>query len=109
MFGITIPSNQNHMLLKNKNAIIYGAAGAIGSAITETFVREGARVFMAGRNEEKLKQVAKNIAAPEGMIYTAAVDALNEEAVNRHADEVARQAGSIDISLNAIGIIHVQG
>lgn len=97
------------MLLKNKNAIIYGAAGAIGSAITETFVREGARVFMAGRNEEKLKQVAKNIAAPAGMIYTAAVDALDEETVNRHADQVAQQAGSIDISLNAIGIIHVQG
>lgn len=61
------------------------AAGAIGSAITETFIRDGARVFMAGRNEEKLKQVAKNIDAPAGMIYTAAVDALDEEAVNRQS------------------------
>lgn len=97
------------MLLKNKTAIIYGAAGAIGSAITETFIREGARVFMAGRNEEKLRLAAKRIGAPKDMLHTASVDALDEKAVNRHADEVAQQAGSIDISLNAIGIMHVQG
>ncbi len=33
------------MILKNKNAVIYGAGGAIGSAVAIAFAKEGARVF----------------------------------------------------------------
>ena len=38
------------MLLKDKNAIIYGAGGAIGGAVARAFAREEARVFLTGRN-----------------------------------------------------------
>ena len=38
------------MLLKNKNAVIYGAAGAVGSAVAQAFAREGARLFLTGRD-----------------------------------------------------------
>jgi NAD(P)-dependent dehydrogenase (short-subunit alcohol dehydrogenase family) len=38
------------MLLENKNAIIYGAAGAVRGAVARAFAREGARVFLTGRN-----------------------------------------------------------
>lgn len=38
------------MLLKNKNAVIYGASGAVGSAVARTFAREGARLFLTGRD-----------------------------------------------------------
>lgn len=40
------------MLLKNKNAVIYGAGGAIGSAVAGAFARDGARLFLAGRTLE---------------------------------------------------------
>ena len=46
------------MLLENKNAIIYGAGGAIGSAVAKEFAREGARVFLAGRTLAKLEALA---------------------------------------------------
>jgi uncharacterized protein YndB with AHSA1/START domain len=36
------------VLLKNKNAVIYGGGGAIGGAVARAFAREGARVFLAG-------------------------------------------------------------
>ena len=36
-------------LLETKTAIVYGAGGAIGSAVASAFAREGARVFLAGR------------------------------------------------------------
>lgn len=97
------------MLLKDKNAIIYGAGGAIGSSITRAFIREGARVFMAGRHAHTLKAVADSIDAPEGALSITELDALDEKAVNRFVDEVAKKAGHIDISVNAIGIVHVQG
>jgi NADP-dependent 3-hydroxy acid dehydrogenase YdfG len=37
------------MLLKDKVAVIYGAAGAIGGSVASTFAREGAQVFLTGR------------------------------------------------------------
>lgn len=38
-------------LLKNKNAIIYGAGGFIGRVVARTFAREGAILFVVGRTE----------------------------------------------------------
>jgi len=36
------------MMLSDKVALIYGAGGAIGSAVSKAFAREGARVFLSG-------------------------------------------------------------
>jgi NAD(P)-dependent dehydrogenase (short-subunit alcohol dehydrogenase family) len=97
------------MLLENKNAVIYGGGGTIGGAVARTFAREGAKVFLAGRTRAKLDKVARDIAASGGTAESAVVDALDEAAVERHADAVAAKAGGIDIMLNAVGIVHVQG
>ena len=43
-------------MLANKNAVIYGAGGAIGGAIARAFAREGARVFLTGRNLSKVDE-----------------------------------------------------
>src|SRR5882672_8309953 len=97
------------MLLEGKNAVIYGGGGAIGGAVARAFAREGAKVFLAGRSQAKLDTVARDIAALGGVVETAVVDALDEKAVGKHADAVAAKAGRIDIALNAVGILHVQG
>jgi len=60
------------MLLENKNAVIYGAGGAIGGTVARTFAREGARVFLAGRTRDPLDLVAKDIAAAGGQADRAA-------------------------------------
>jgi NAD(P)-dependent dehydrogenase (short-subunit alcohol dehydrogenase family) len=97
------------MLLQNKNAVIYGGGGAIGSAAARAFAREGAKAFLAGCTTATLNAVVKEIAAAGGVAETAQVDARDEQAVNKHADAVAAKAGGIDIALNAVGILHVQG
>lgn len=99
------------MLLENKNAVIYGAGGAIGGAVARAFAREGASVFLTGRSLAAVDTVAREIAAAGGVAETAQVDALDEQAVEDHADAVARKAGGINISFNAIGIpqYNVQG
>ncbi len=93
------------MLLENNNAVIYGAGGSVGGAVARAFAREGARVFLAGRTLAKLEAVAEEISAAGGM---AEVDALDERAVEKHIGEVVEQAGSIDVSFNAISIRDVQ-
>ncbi|MGH7712317.1 MAG: SDR family NAD(P)-dependent oxidoreductase, partial [Gemmatimonadaceae bacterium] len=97
------------MLLQDKKAVIYGAGGAIGGAVARTFAREGAQVFLAGRTLAKLETVAQDIRKAGGTAETAQVDALDEKAVDTHANAVAAKAGGIDIALNAIGVVHVQG
>jgi 3-oxoacyl-[acyl-carrier protein] reductase len=97
------------MLLQNKRAVIYGGGGAIGGAVARAFAREGARVFLAGRTLAKLEQVAWDISSAGGKAEIAEVDALDEKAVEGHADAVVASAGTIDIALNAVGILHVQG
>ena len=81
------------MLLQDKNAVIYGGGGSIGGAVARTFGREGARVFLAGRTPAKLEVVADDIRSAGGAADTAEVDALDEKAVDEHADAVAAEAG----------------
>jgi 3-oxoacyl-[acyl-carrier protein] reductase len=97
------------MLLENKNAVVYGAGGAVGGAVARAFAREGARVFLAGRTLATLDKVAEAIAAAGGVAHTARVDALDQQSVEKHAVEVAKKAGGIDVSFNAIGMEDVQG
>ncbi|MFL5975869.1 MAG: SDR family NAD(P)-dependent oxidoreductase [Solirubrobacterales bacterium] len=91
------------MLLENKTAVIYAAGGAIGGAVARAFAREGARVFLTGRDPAKLDAVAGEIAAAGGVAETAQVDALDESAVSEHLASVVDRAGGVDISINAIG------
>jgi 3-oxoacyl-[acyl-carrier protein] reductase len=97
------------VLLENRNAVIYGGGGAIGGAVARALAREGARVFLAGHSRPKLEAVADAIRSAGGAAETAQLDALDEQAVDEHADAVAAEAGSIDISFNLISHGDVQG
>jgi 3-oxoacyl-[acyl-carrier protein] reductase len=90
------------VLLENKNAVIYGAGGAIGGAVARAFSREGATVHLAGRTAGPLDALAWELRKGGGVATVAELDALDEKAVERHADEVLAGGGSLDISLNVI-------
>lgn len=91
------------MLLENKTAVIYGAGGAIGSALARAFAREGARLFLTGRKRAPLETLAREIISAGGAAQTAEVDALDEHAVDRHLHSVIEEKGRLDLSFNAIG------
>jgi 3-oxoacyl-[acyl-carrier protein] reductase len=97
------------VLIEGKNAVIYGGGGSIGGAVARAFAREGATVHLAGRTPETLERVADEIRSAGGAAETAVVDALDEGAVDRHADDVAAAAGGIDISFNVITHPHTHG
>jgi NAD(P)-dependent dehydrogenase (short-subunit alcohol dehydrogenase family) len=92
------------MMLKDKVAVIYGAAGAIGGAVARAFAYEGARLFLTGRLRTGVEAVAKDIVSAGGCVDVAEVDALDEQAVDGHLQSVIDTAGRVDISFNAIGI-----
>jgi 3-oxoacyl-[acyl-carrier protein] reductase len=97
------------MLLEHKNAVIYGGGGNVGGAVARAFAREGAAVHLAGRTPATLERVAGEIRDQGGTATTATVDALDGDAVDAHADELVRDHGSLDISMNLISTGDVQG
>ncbi|MEO6456704.1 MAG: SDR family oxidoreductase [Chloroflexia bacterium] len=92
------------MLLKDKNAVIYGAGGHIGSKVAHAFARDGAKVFLVGRTMPALEALAEEISGVGGTAEAAQVDALDPQAIEQHLDEIVKKAGSIDVSFNAIWI-----
>ena len=102
------PRGENVMLLDTKTAIVYGAGGAIGSAVARAYAREGAEVHLAGRTRSTLEEVAQRIRHDGGAAHVAKVDVLDRAAVARHADGVAA-SGGIDICFNATSNDDVQG
>ena len=97
------------MLLDGKNAVIYGAAGGIGRGVAQTFAREGARVFLAGRTQARLDALAGEIRAAGGQADADVADALDERAVEKYVNSVVSRGGSIDVSFNLITRGDVQG
>lgn len=94
------------MLLPGKSAVVYGAGGAIGGAVSMAFAREGAQVFLAGRRREPLVATAERIRLATGTApHLATLDVLDEAAVDRHAEAMGR----IDVTFNAVGHDHYQG
>ncbi|MGK6353119.1 SDR family NAD(P)-dependent oxidoreductase [Parapedobacter sp. DT-150] len=96
------------MLLKNKQAIVYGAGGSIGSAVAKAFADEGAVVLLAGRTKEPLEAVQVRIRAAGGNAEIAVVDACDGQAIVDQLTGLMEVAGQIDISFNAIGLEDTQ-
>ena len=71
--------------------------------MARAFAREGARLFLTGRDVAKVEAVAQEIVGAGGVAEAARVDALDEKAVEAHLDTAVERAGGIDISFNAIG------
>ncbi len=92
------------MLLKDKVAVIYGAGGDIGGAVARAFAREGATLFLTGRRRAPLEAVTKDIVSAGGSAEAAEVEALDEQAIDKHLQSVIDKAGRVDISFNAIGL-----
>jgi NAD(P)-dependent dehydrogenase (short-subunit alcohol dehydrogenase family) len=90
-------------ILRGKHAAVFGAGGSIGAAVAKAFAAEGAEVFLSGRSLSQVEEVARQITTAGGCARIAAVDALDDAGVNEYLRDVANQAGTIDIVLDATG------
>ncbi|MEU8899985.1 SDR family oxidoreductase [Nocardia sp. NPDC048505] len=96
------------MRLNGKSAVVYGAAGKMGGAVSRAFAREGARVALVGRTRSTLDALAAEITELGGSATATAIDVFDRAAIEAHADRVVEQTGSLDVSFNAVGMTAVQ-
>ncbi|HXL82993.1 MAG TPA: 3-hydroxybutyrate dehydrogenase [Casimicrobiaceae bacterium] len=92
------------MKLKDKSAIITGAASGIGKEIALVFAREGANVVIADLNKDAAEATANEIRASGGQAMGVAMNVTDEQAVNDGVATVVRAFGGVDILVSNAGI-----
>jgi 3-hydroxybutyrate dehydrogenase len=92
------------MKLKDKVAIVTGAASGIGRAIAEKYAAEGARVAIADLNLDAANATAAEIKASGGVAMGVTMDVTDEAAVNAGVAAVVAAYGGVDILVSNAGI-----
>src|SRR5579862_8298658 len=92
------------MKLKDKSAIITGAASGIGKEIAIIFAREGAKVAIADLNKDAADATAAELGAAGGNAIGVAMDVTDEQAVNDGVAAAVAAFGGVDILISNAGI-----
>jgi NADP-dependent 3-hydroxy acid dehydrogenase YdfG len=91
------------MKLLGKTAVITGGGSGIGAAVASALAAEGARVVIAGRHVEKLRDVAAEFKG-EPAIEVHELDVADRANVNRLFAWIAEKIGPVHILVNAAGV-----
>lgn len=90
------------MRLKNKVAIVTGAAQGIGFSVAELFLREGAVVYLADVNGDAVAAAAAKLG---GSAVAKSCDVSEKAACNQLVEDVMKEQGHLDILVNNAGIL----
>jgi NAD(P)-dependent dehydrogenase (short-subunit alcohol dehydrogenase family) len=91
--------------LKNKVALVTGAASGLGRSIAVLFAAEGARVLAADRQEAPLEQLSDEITAAGGVVHTVRADMAVPGDVEEMVNAATEKFGTLDILVNNAGIM----
>ncbi|HCW7569315.1 TPA: SDR family oxidoreductase [Staphylococcus aureus] len=88
-------------VLTDKVALVTGAGSGIGEAIATLLHEEGAKVVLAGRNKEKLQNVANQLS--QDSVKVVPTDVTNKEEVDELIKIAQQTFGGLDIVINSAG------
>lgn len=92
------------MRLTGKVAIVTGGSRGIGRAVCLAFAREGAKVVVTGRNEDRCRKVAAEIESRGGEALAVRADVSNEADVAGMVSAARGRFGRIDVLVNNAGV-----
>jgi len=90
--------------LSGRTAIVTGASRGIGKAIAMALAASGAKVACVARSEDKLKEVADEIATAGGTAEVHPCDVTDSAAVTKLVEGLAEKWGQLDVVVNNAGI-----
>jgi NAD(P)-dependent dehydrogenase (short-subunit alcohol dehydrogenase family) len=92
-------------MIKGKVAMITGAGGEVGKAISKRLASEGCKVVLLGRDRNKLQKAASEIGDKKNTM-TVVTDINREAEVLSAVDQTLKSFDKIDILINNAGIIN---
>jgi NAD(P)-dependent dehydrogenase (short-subunit alcohol dehydrogenase family) len=90
--------------IRNKVALLTGGASGIGEKASEYFIQEGARVFIADVNRERIEKTVSFLRGIGGEAEGVGCDVTDEPGVSRMVREAVSHFGTIDFLVNSAGV-----
>lgn len=94
----------NKIDLKNKNAVITGAAQGFGLAISKRFASSGANLFLIDKDETELNVAKETKEIKNSVSQTYTGDITNFEEIESTINSIIQNYSNIDIFVNNAGI-----
>ncbi len=90
--------------MKDKVAIVTGAASGIGLEIARAYAREGAKIAIADLKQDAAEAAAKEIKNGGGQAIAVAMDVTNEAQVDAGVETTVKALGGVDVLVSNAGI-----
>lgn len=91
------------MTTTETRVLVAGAAGGVGRAVALRAAADGATVMLLGRDASRLDTVRGEVAEAGGTALVAIADATSAEQLRDAVTALRREAGAIDVVVNAVG------
>jgi short-subunit dehydrogenase len=91
-------------IFKDKVVIVTGASSGIGEATAREFARNGSKVVLAARSEEKLATIVSSIKANNGTACFVKTDVSIEDECRKLVEKAVSEFGTVDILINNAGL-----
>lgn len=88
-----------------KTVLVTGGGTGIGQAIALAFAREGARIVVAGRREEPLKETVRQVEAEGGEAVAVTADVTRAADVRNLVERTVEHFGGLDVAVNNVGML----
>lgn len=89
--------------LKGKLVVVTGAAGNLGKAVVEAFLKSGAIVFGIDRLKGRMDTFSRTVSSADKFFPMEEIDVTDIDAVMSLADEIQQNHGEIDVLVNTVG------
>jgi len=95
----------NHFDIQNLSVLITGSTQGIGFGLARGFAQAGAKVYLNGRNLEKLEKAIQQLDSEGMKAHASCFDVNRSNEVQRGIEKIISESGRLDVLVNNAGII----